>query len=105
MSRTYKCTKGGSKKLKPYFYQLTLYKWCDTEKGQDIDYNDGIDKDYAKNLRKGYQQKAPKHFRKMLKKSENAKVKEFLHNCVKNEDFWDSKSYPDFRQDANWLWC
>ena len=104
MSRTYKCTKGDSKRLKPYFYERTLYSWGENERRKSIDYNDGIDKEYALNVRKGYQQGVPKHFRKMLKKSENAKMKNYLHNCKKDEDYWDKKSYQDFRRDAAWLW-
>tara|TARA_Y100001956_G_C4025313_1_gene143766 strand:- start:200 stop:517 length:318 start_codon:yes stop_codon:yes gene_type:complete len=104
MSRTYKCTKGNSKKLKPYFYQRNLYTWRDEKRNQDIDYNDGIDKEHALNLRKGYNQGVPKYFRRTLKKSENNKVRNFLHNCKKYEDYWDKNAYPDFREDAGWLW-
>lgn len=104
MSRTYKCTKGKSKKLKPYFYKKNLTSWRVEERKQDIDFNDGVDKEYALELRKGYNQGIPKYFRKTFKKSENNKVRNFLHNCKKNEDYWEKKSYPNFKKDAGWWW-
>jgi hypothetical protein len=104
MSRTYKCTKGKSKKLKPYFYQRVMYSW-ETERSQEIDYNDGLDKEYALNLKKGtFNQGVPKNFRKMLKKSENARVRNYLYNCKKDEDYCNENGLPIFREDAAWLW-
>jgi hypothetical protein len=86
MSRTYKCTKGNSKKLKPEL-EIYLFKGTfATVRNEHVDYNNGTKKDLANLYRQGVRLKAPKKFKKEIQKSRKAKAKQDLKRKIASGD-------------------
>lgn len=88
MSRTYKCTKGASKKLKPVHESFLMYIKIGVRR-EKIDYENCLSPEMAKYYRQGKRNKRPdKGFRKIHEAKERIRAKEYLFNCTKDENFW-----------------
>ena len=91
MSRTYKCTKGNSKRIQDDCRDILFHNWEMTRK-LNIDYNDGSDSEWAIKLRSKasytYSRRHNKYARKHFLKQERSVYKKNLNNGL-NYGNWD----------------
>tara|TARA_B100002049_G_scaffold190683_1_gene147612 strand:- start:12308 stop:12631 length:324 start_codon:yes stop_codon:yes gene_type:complete len=104
MSRTYTCTKGASKILKPYF-QSRLNDYFELEestKTADKCRYNGYDQYQADAFRRHPNEGIKRYYRRMFNKQLKTKQKRYVHQCVSSLDYDNKQPMPRFIKDAGY---